>query len=125
MPITRSLIFLLLCLSTIVLAQDNYEIQVYGSQTTQKGSTMTELHSNFTFDGEKNFVNGMFPTNHICHETVEITHGFTKCFEIGIYFFNAIGDEGRSNYVGSHIRPRFMIPSDWNWPVGLSLSTEF
>ena len=34
-------------------AQDNYEIQVYGSQTQVKGSTMFELHSNYTFNGSK------------------------------------------------------------------------
>jgi hypothetical protein len=27
--------------------------------------------------------------------------------------------------VGDHIRPRFAIPEDWKWPVGLSLSLEF
>ena len=29
-------------------AQDNYEIQVYGADTVEPGSTMVELHSNFT-----------------------------------------------------------------------------
>ena len=28
-------------------AQDNYEIQVYGSETVEKGHTMVELHGNF------------------------------------------------------------------------------
>ena len=30
------------------LAQDNYEIQVYGSETVPTGKTMVELHSNYT-----------------------------------------------------------------------------
>ena len=34
-------------------AQDNYEIQVYGSDTVAAGHTMVELHSNFTFQGSK------------------------------------------------------------------------
>ncbi|MGH9528291.1 MAG: hypothetical protein ACRD2S_00050, partial [Terriglobales bacterium] len=29
-------------------AQDNYEIQVYGSDLVPAGNTMVELHSNFT-----------------------------------------------------------------------------
>jgi hypothetical protein len=33
------------------VAQDNYEIQVYGSETVPAGSTMVELHSNYTFRG--------------------------------------------------------------------------
>jgi hypothetical protein len=104
--------------------QDNYEIQVYGSQTVAKGNTMVELHSNFTFDGSKKVEEGVLPTNDMLHETVEITHGFSSFFEVGGYFFNAIGSQMRTTYVGSHIRPRIMIPAAWNWPVGLSLSLE-
>ncbi len=106
------------------LAQDNYEIQVYGAQTVEKGSTMLELHSNFTLDGQKEVKNGVLPTNHIVHETVEITHGFTSFFEVGFYIFNALGNDNRTTYVGSHIRPRVMIPQEWKWPVGVSLSLE-
>ena len=113
-----------LFLGGVSFAQENYEIQVYASPTTQKGVTMAELHSNFTFDGEKNTVNNLLPTNHVFHETIEITHGFAECFEIGFYFFNTLGDNNRSNYVGSHIRPRITAPESWNLPVGLSLSAE-
>ncbi|WP_183565978.1 hypothetical protein [Mucilaginibacter sp. SP1R1] len=106
-------------------AQDNYEIQVYGSETVEKGKTMVELHSNFTINGSKTVTNGELPTNHVEHETIEITHGWTSWFETGFYFFNSIGDAGRSAYVGSHIRPRVAAPQSWNWPVGVSVSTEF
>jgi hypothetical protein len=34
-------------------AQDNYEIQVYGSDLVNPKHTMVELHSNFTIDGSK------------------------------------------------------------------------
>src|SRR5580693_7487052 len=104
--------------------QDNYEIQVYGSQTVIKGSTMVELHSNYTFDGQKTTENGVLPTNHVLHETLEITRGWTSWFETGIYLFNTIGSKNRTGYVGSHIRPRIMAPQVWNWPVGVSLSLE-
>ncbi|HEX9509729.1 MAG TPA: hypothetical protein VF939_04570 [Puia sp.] len=107
-----------------VHAQDNYEIQVYGAQTVAKGNTMAELHSNFTFDGRKTKENGVLPTNHVLHETVEITHGWNSWFETGVYFFNTIGSDNRTNYVGSHIRPRAMAPASWKWPVGVSLSLE-
>jgi hypothetical protein len=107
-----------------VKAQENYEIQVYGAQTVAKGSTMVELHSNYTFDGQKTKANGVLPTNHVEHETIEITHGWTPWFETGFYFFNTIGNDNRTTYVGSHIRPRVMAPAAWNWPVGVSLSLE-
>src|SRR5476651_1641754 len=86
---------------------------------------MVELHSNYTANGFKTVVDGQLPDNHEVHETVEITHGWTPWFETGVYFFNSIGSEGRTAYVGSHIRPRFAAPLSWNWPVGVSISTEF
>src|SRR5437899_6584512 len=107
------------------LAQDNYEIQVYGSQTVEPGKTMLELHSNFTFDGERRTINGVFPSYHALHETVEITHGFTPWFETGFYIFTSIQPGAGWEWVGNNIRPRIAIPQEWEWPVGLSLSTEF
>jgi hypothetical protein len=109
----------------VLKAQDNYEIQVYGSETVPKGQTMLELHSNFTFDGSKSTIDGVLPTNNVFHETIEITHGWTPWFETGVYFFNTIGNDGRTAYVGSHIRPRVAAPEEWQWPVGVSLSLEY
>ena len=117
-------LFLLVSNSYYLFAQDNYEIQVYGSETMKKGATMVELHSNFTFDGAPSTEKGVKPTNHIDHETIEITHGFNDWFEVGFYLFNAIGDKNRTDYVGSHIRPRVMLPAKFKFPVGLSLSAE-
>ncbi len=116
--------FFLFLFPRLVSAQDNYEIQVYGAQTMEKNATMFELHSNFTFDGSKLIENGVLPTHHILHETIEITHGFTDWLEIGFYFFNAVGDNNRTSYVGSHIRPRVMLPEKYKFPVGLSFSAE-
>lgn len=115
----------LLLLSITVKAQDNYEIQVYGSETVEKGRTMLELHSNYTANGFTTGGNGELPDNHVFHETIEITHGWTTWFETGFYIFNSIGSGGRTAYVGSHIRPRVAAPAEWKWPVGVSISTEF
>jgi len=106
------------------MAQENYEIQVYGSETVKPKTTMVELHSNVTMDGSRQPTDGVLPTNHEWHETIEITHGWTPWFETGFYFFNSVGNDGRTSYVGSHIRPRFAAPAKWNWPVGVSLSLE-
>ena len=105
-------------------AQDNYEIQVYGADTVAPGHTMVELHSNFTISGSKTMHDGLFPTNHAEHETIEITHGFTDWFEVGFYIFTSIHNGQGWDWVGDHIRPRVRIPEKWHWPVGLSLSTE-
>ena len=104
-------------------AQDNYEIQVYASPTVGKDTTMVELHSNYSFIGNT-ASQGVVSTNHMDRETIEITHGWNSWFETGFYIFNAFGDMGRTNYVGSHIRPRVMAPVQWNWPVGASISFE-
>jgi len=106
------------------LAQDNYEIQVYGSETVPTGLTMVELHSNFTIQGERQTVDGVFPSYHALHETLEITHGFTPWFETGFYVFSSIQPGEGWQWVGDHIRPRVRVPEEWHWPVGLSLSTE-
>jgi hypothetical protein len=104
--------------------QANYEIQVYGSETVAPGRTMVELHSNYTIDGETETINGVFPDNHAIHETLEITHGFTPWFETGFYVFTSIQPGEGWQWVGDHIRPRVRVPEEWNWPIGVSLSTE-
>ena len=43
------------------VARDDYEIQVYGSETVPAGKTMVELHSNYTIEGEHQIVNGVAP----------------------------------------------------------------
>ena len=42
---------------------------------------MVELHTNFVFEGEKNVVDGMLPSEHAWHETIEITCGFNDWFD--------------------------------------------
>jgi hypothetical protein len=107
-----------------VHAQDNYEIQVYSSEATPKGVTMVEVHSNFTVDGSKQVINGVAPTNHAEHETLEITQGWTNWFETGFYIFTSMQNGDGWDWVGDHIRPRFTAPESWHLPVGLSLSQE-
>ena len=122
-PILATL-FLSVLLSAGLQAQGNYEVQVYGSELVAPKVTMFELHSNFTASGEKQTIDGVLPTNHAEHETLEITHGFNEWFETGFYFFTSIQSNGSWYYVGSHIRPRFAVPERYKLPVGISLSNE-
>jgi hypothetical protein len=109
----------------MLLAQGNYEVQVYPSETVKPGSTMVELHSNFTVQGSTSTTDGTLPTNHQLHETLEITHGFTSWFETGLYQFTSAGPDQGYQWVGTHIRPRVRAPEEWAWPVGVSVSFEF
>jgi hypothetical protein len=113
--------------ATPAAAQGNgdYEIQVYGSDLVEPGHTMVELHSNFTFEGSKTVIDGVLPTNHQLHETIEITHGFNDWFETGFYIFTSEKSGDGIDWVGDHIRPRVRVPEKWHWPVNVSLSTEF
>jgi hypothetical protein len=121
----RYLFILFLLLPLLSLAQDNYEIQVYASPTMEKGTAIFELHSNYTFRGEKNISGTVRPSYHALHETLEITEGITRDFEIGFYLFTNSTQPYGWQFVGTHIRPRVAAPEKWKLPVGLSLSAEF
>ncbi len=131
-PIHPGLLALLwgLLAATSVRAQDNYEIQVYGSDTVAPATTMVEMHSNFIWKGSRAAPNspytaeGTFPTTHAEHETLEITEGINSWSEVGFYVFTAINSEEGWQWVGDHIRPRVRAPASWRLPVGLSLSSE-
>ena len=123
--VSGSVILILLCtLVPRAHSQDNYEIQVYDSEPLPQGTTMVEIHSNFTVDGSRTVVNGVAPTDHAEHETLEITHGWTNWFETGFYVFTSIQPDSGWEWVGDHIRPRIAAPESWHLPVGLSLSQE-
>lgn len=111
-------------LSLPMRAQDNYEIQVYGVDTVAPGTTMVEFHTNFTAEGSQTVVNGVRPTEHAVHETIEITQGWNDWFETGFYIFTSLQSGDGWDWVGDHIRPRFRIPEKWRWPVGISISNE-
>ncbi len=104
-------------------AQGDNEIQVYASPTIQKGWTIFELHSNYTTRGSKFLTDPKLAR--WVNETLEITSGFAKNFEIGFYTFTAFSPSGEFQYLGNQIRPRLTVPDTWKWPFGASLSMEF
>jgi hypothetical protein len=110
---------------TTATAQENYEIQVYGSPLTPIGHTMFELHSNYTLDGQRTTFDGTVPTQHALHETLEITRGLNSWSELGFYLFSSANPGQGYEFVGTHIRPRVTAPESWHWPVGVSISQEF
>ena len=118
------LLIILSCAGMALHAQDNYEIQVYGVDTVDPKATMVEFHTNFTAEGSKTVVDGVLPTNHAWHETIEITQGWNDWFETGFYIFTSARSGLGWDWVGDHIRPRFRVPEKWHWPVGVSVSNE-
>jgi len=114
----------LACYPLLGIAQANYEIQVYGAETVPPQTLMVELHSNFTVEGQHSSIDGVYPTYHQEHETVELTEGVNDWSEVGFYVFTSEQDGHGVQWVGDHIRPRVRVPDSWDWPVGLSVSTE-
>lgn len=119
------ILFLFCFFAPIALfSQENYEIQVYGAPTMNKGQTIFELHSNYTANGGKDISKGVLPSWHSIHETLEITHGITDNFELGFYLFTNYTPNHGWKVIGTHLRPRIAAPEKWKLPVGLSLSAE-
>jgi hypothetical protein len=114
----------ILSVAAPVAAQNNFEIQVYGSETVAPGTTMVELHSNVAARGTTGTIDGVLRTQGAFHETLEITHGWTPWFETGFYVFTSIQPDTTWEWVGDHIRPRVRVPETWHLPLGLSLSAE-
>jgi hypothetical protein len=108
----------------VAYGQGNYEIQVYGADTVAPKNLMVELHSNYTVTGQTKTIDGIYPTDHQEHETLELTQGINSWSEIGFYVFTSEQDGHGVQWVGDHIRPRVRAPDSWHLPVGLSLSTE-
>ena len=117
-------LLVLLGLPLLASAQGNFEIQVYDSETVPAQSLMVELHSNFTAKGQTQTIDGVYPTNHQEHETVELTQGINDWSEVGFYIFTSEQNGYGTQWVGDHIRPRVRVPDSWGWPVGASLSME-
>jgi hypothetical protein len=104
------------------MAQADNEIQVYASDITPKNVTLLELHQNYTFNGVKGLAD---PSSaRWVEQTLEITRGLGKNWEIGFYTFVGIAPNGKYQYLGNHIRPRFTVPDSWGWKLGASISLE-
>ena len=103
-------------------SQADNEIQVYASPTIGNNATIIELHSTYTFNGSKALLAAS--DANWTNFTLEVTHGFADNFEIGLYLFTAVSPDGSYQYLGNQIRPRVIVPENWSWPLGASLSVE-
>jgi hypothetical protein len=104
-------------------AQGNYEIQVYSYDTVEPGYTMVELHSNFTIDGSKTVQDGVLPTNHAEHESIEITHGFNDWSRWASTSLLPRG-AGKACNGSATTLPARVHPQEMELALGASLSNE-
>jgi len=107
-------------------AQDLFEIQVYPYDTVEPGVTMVEFHTNFIPSGTHDTTDGVYANHHQFHETLEITHGWTRNFETGFYIETAPYVPGAgAKFAGWHIRPRFRLADYQSFPFKVSVSFEY
>jgi hypothetical protein len=89
-PVRAVLLVLAMCAPLVTpspgIAQNNFEIQVYGSETVAPGSTMVELDSNVAAEGSTKTTDHLLRTQGAFHETLEVTQGWTAWFETGVYY---------------------------------------
>jgi len=116
---------LVVCAAAPASAQDLFEIQVYPYETMEPGRTMFEFHTNFIPSGTRDTADAQYANHHQFHETLEITHGWTKRFETGFYFETAYVPGVGTKFTGFHIRPRFSVPESESIPFKFSLSMEY
>ena len=105
-------------------AQDNFEIEVYGSETLTRGETGVELQSNFNVEGVDAPSVRTYPTEHSLNATVEISHGFTDWLQGSFYVLTSVHTAYGWKFAGDRIRSQLRIPEAWHWPIGLGLSAE-
>jgi hypothetical protein len=111
-------------------AQDNFDIQVYRSQTVAPKTTLVELMSNITADGTKDFsgtvypATQLYPTDDALHETLELRQGLSDWSEVGFYVLTSASSGHGWQWVGDDLRAQVQAPERWSWPLGVGLAVE-
>jgi hypothetical protein len=111
-------------------AQDNFDIQVYRSETVASRTTHVELMSNLTADGTKYLsqtvypVTQLYPTDDALHETLELRQGLNDWSEVGFYVLTSASSGHGWQWVGDDLRVQMQAPEQWQWPLGVGLAIE-
>lgn len=106
-------------------AQDLFEFQVYDSDLVPKEMWEVDFHLLHMKEGTLAAEGSVLPTDGQTHLAIEITRGIADEFELGGYVLFARRADGRLDFSGVRLRPRFKAPDAWALPVGVSLSFEF
>jgi len=125
--IKRTLGLILATVLQVCLAhpQDLFEFQVYDSDLVPKDGWEIDVHLIHIQKGTLLPEESVLPTQGQSHLAIETTRGFAEEFELGSYVLFARRADGRLDYAGVRLRPRFKAPERWDLPVGVSLSFEF
>jgi hypothetical protein len=104
--------------TSLLHAQDPFEIHVLEYEELKPGEFTFENHANYVGKSE-------LPTgDHILHLTWELTAGVTGQFSLGVMQLNAHRPGGPLESAGWRLVPHLYAPRSWHLPVDAGLTVE-
>ena len=114
----------MICPLTMLVAQDAFEIAVYGAETAPRKAWELETHLNYIARGTTAFDGPVAPSERQFHLAVELTRGLTDHWEVTAYLLSAYRPGPGVEYAGWRLRSRVRAPVAWRLPVDLGLAAE-
>jgi len=114
----------MICPLTVLVAQDAFEIAVYGAETAPRKAWELETHFNYIARGTTAFDGPVAPSERQFHLAVELTRGLTDHWEVTAYLLSAYRPGRGVEYAGWRLRSRVRAPVSWRLPVDLGLAAE-
>src|SRR5207253_10230705 len=114
----------MICPLTVLVAQDAFEIAVYGAETAPRKAWELETHVNYSARGTTAFDGPIAPSERQFHLAVELTRGLTDHWEVTAYLLSAYRPGRGVEYAGWRLRSRVRAPVSWRLPVDLGLAAE-
>jgi hypothetical protein len=108
------------------LAIDQYEIQIYTTETAPLHKLTLELHSNSVLNAVGRLAKDELRPHEV-HETLEATYGLWSNVEIGQYLATAKFIDGGYGYAGSRTKLHFGIgdPETWLLAFGGNIELDY
>ena len=118
------LLFGAVCPLGEAIAQDPFEIAVYGAETAPRKVWELETHMSYIARGTTAFEGPVAPSEHQFHLALELTRGITDHWEVTAYLLSAYRPGPGVEYAGWRVRSRVRAPESWRLPVDLGIAAE-
>ncbi len=106
----------LIALARVAHAQDEFEIQVYDTETAPEGEYGLEVHANH------HLIHAAPDQSHL---TLEPHYGLTDWLELGGYLQGSVDTTGDFEYAGVKLRAKLRAPERyWHGRIGLAINFE-
>ena len=112
------------CPPAALVAQDAFEIAVYGAGTAPRKAWELETHFNYIARGTTAFDGPVAPSERQFHLALELTRGLTDHWEVTAYLLSAYRPGPGVEYAGWRLRSRVRAPESWRLPVDLGIAAE-